>query len=143
MTEQQQAAMRQALEALEYGENAAFAMNLEGIKANLRRALERQARCENVIVPGGGYAPPVVLEQQPADGPVAKYIGEGNDGSLVQLYEDVKKGTNFYTRPQPAVPAYTADQIYQAWHKTGIDIAGVEWTKFAAALAAAPEQEGN
>lgn len=38
--------------------------------------------------------------------PVAKYIGECSDGSLVQLYEDVKKGTDFYTTPhaQPAVP---------------------------------------
>ena len=31
--------------------------------------------------------------------PVAKYIGECSDGSLVQLYEDVKKGTDFYTTP--------------------------------------------
>jgi len=31
--------------------------------------------------------------------PVAKYIGEGNEGSLVQLYDDVKKGTDFYTAP--------------------------------------------
>ena len=31
--------------------------------------------------------------------PVAKYIGEGSEGSLVQLYEDVKKGTDFYTSP--------------------------------------------
>lgn len=36
--------------------------------------------------------------------PVAKYIGEGSDGSLVQLYDDVKKGTDFYTAPQPAQP---------------------------------------
>jgi len=36
--------------------------------------------------------------------PVAKYIGECSEGSLVQLYEDVKKGTNFYTTP-PAQPA--------------------------------------
>lgn len=32
--------------------------------------------------------------------PMAKYIGEGSEGSLVQLYEDVKKGTDFYTTPQ-------------------------------------------
>jgi hypothetical protein len=36
--------------------------------------------------------------------PAAKYIGECSEGSLVQLYEDVKKGTNFYTTP-PAQPA--------------------------------------
>ena len=33
--------------------------------------------------------------------PVAKYIGECSEGSLVHLYDDVKKGTNFYTPPQP------------------------------------------
>ena len=37
---------------------------------------------------------------QPAQEPVAKYIGECFDGSLVHLYEDVKKGTDFYTTPQ-------------------------------------------
>ena len=37
---------------------------------------------------------------QPAQEPVAKYIGECSDGSLVQLYEDVKKDTDFYTAPQ-------------------------------------------
>ena len=31
--------------------------------------------------------------------PVAKYIGECSEGSLVHLYDDVKKGTNFYTAP--------------------------------------------
>jgi hypothetical protein len=44
-----------------------------------------------------------ILAEQPAQQePVAKYIGEGSEGSLVQLYEDVKKGTDFYTSPQPA-----------------------------------------
>jgi len=42
--------------------------------------------------------------------PVAKYIGECSEVSLVQLYEDVKKGTNFYTTPpaQPAPEQYAA-----------------------------------
>jgi hypothetical protein len=40
----------------------------------------------------------------PVQEPVAKYIGECSEGSLVQLYEDVKKGTEFYTT-QPAQPA--------------------------------------
>jgi hypothetical protein len=40
----------------------------------------------------------------PVQEPVAKYIGECSEGSLVQLYEDVKKGTNFYTAT-PAKPA--------------------------------------
>jgi hypothetical protein len=30
---------------------------------------------------------------------VAEYIGECSDGSLDQLYDDVKKGTKFYTSP--------------------------------------------
>jgi hypothetical protein len=43
------------------------------------------------------------LAEQPAQPePVARYIGEGSEGSLVQLYDDVKKGTEFYTNPQPA-----------------------------------------
>jgi hypothetical protein len=46
--------------------------------------------------------------------PVAKYIGECSDGSLVQLYEDVKKGTDFYTTPpeQPA-PVPLTDAVLQ------------------------------
>jgi hypothetical protein len=40
----------------------------------------------------------------PVQEPVAKYIGECSEGSLVQLYEDVKKGTNFYTTPPAAAP---------------------------------------
>jgi hypothetical protein len=43
------------------------------------------------------------LAAQPAPvQPVAKYIGECSDGSLVQLYEDVKKGTDFFTTPPAA-----------------------------------------
>ena len=44
------------------------------------------------------------IDAQPApvQEPVAKYIGECSDGSLVQLYEDVKKGTDFYTTPPAA-----------------------------------------
>jgi hypothetical protein len=53
-------------------------------------------------------AKPIPLEDiyQPVQESVAKYIGECSEGSLVQLYEDVKKGTEFYTTPpaQPAVP---------------------------------------
>ena len=41
---------------------------------------------------------------QPVQEPVAKYIGECNDGSLVQLYEDVTKGTVFYTTPPKRQP---------------------------------------
>ncbi len=41
---------------------------------------------------------------QPAQEPVAQYIGEGYEGSLVQLYDDVKKGTNFYTTPPQRKP---------------------------------------
>jgi hypothetical protein len=40
------------------------------------------------------------LAKQEQDEPAAKYIGECSEGSMVQLYEDVKKGTNFYTTPQ-------------------------------------------
>ena len=38
-------------------------------------------------------------EQPAQQEPVARYIGEGSEGSLVQLYEDLKKGTDLYTSP--------------------------------------------
>ena len=45
---------------------------------------------------------------QPSDSveqePVAKYIGECNEGSLVQLYEEVIKGAAFYTVPPKREP---------------------------------------
>jgi 6-phosphogluconate dehydrogenase len=44
------------------------------------------------------------LANQEQGEPAAKYIGEGNEGSLVQLYDDVKKGTDFYTTPQQRKP---------------------------------------
>ena len=36
---------------------------------------------------------------QPEQEPVAEYIGENWDGSIVQLYEDLQKGTKLYTTP--------------------------------------------
>jgi hypothetical protein len=42
------------------------------------------------------------IEQAMGQGePVARYLGEGNEGSLVQLYDDLKKGADLYTAPQP------------------------------------------
>jgi hypothetical protein len=42
------------------------------------------------------------IEQALGQGePVARYLGEGNEGSLVQLYDDIRKGTDLYTTPQP------------------------------------------
>ena len=43
--------------------------------------------------------PNFTSQPQPKQEPVAKYIGECSEGSLVHLYDDVKKGTNFYTTP--------------------------------------------
>lgn len=43
---------------------------------------------------GAGIAPQPAQQE-----PVAKYIGECSEGSMVQLYKDVKKGTKFYTTP--------------------------------------------
>lgn len=45
------------------------------------------------------------LSQQGEQQPVAKYIGECHDGSLVQLYEDLKKGTELYAGASPAPQA--------------------------------------
>ena len=57
--------------------------------------------------------------------PVAKYIGECKDGSLVQLYADVKKGTDFYTTPpaQPEQPAPVQEPVAEVvWGaKTGFE----------------------
>jgi hypothetical protein len=54
------------------------------------------------------------LANQEQGEPAAKYIGEGNEGSLVQLYDDVKKGTDFYTTPQQRTwVGLTDDEIYQ------------------------------
>jgi len=41
------------------------------------------------------------LAEQPAQQqePVAQYIGECSEGSLVQLYDDMKKGEKLYTSP--------------------------------------------
>jgi hypothetical protein len=63
--------------------------------------------------------------------PVAKYLGECREGSLVQLYDDVKKGTNFYTHPpqrteqclgfdvviDPSMPANTMKFVHPAQRK--------------------------
>ena len=54
-----------------------------------------------------------LTQPAPVQEPVAKYIGECSDGSLVQLYDDVKKGTNFYTTPPAARrKPLTDEQIY-------------------------------
>jgi hypothetical protein len=39
---------------------------------------------------------------KPAE-PVAKYIGECADGSLVQLYDEMKKGTELYAAPPQCI----------------------------------------
>jgi len=49
--------------------------------------------------------------------PVAKYIGECPSGSLVQLYEDVKKGTDFYTTSQQRTwVGLTDEELRQIWY---------------------------
>ena len=45
-----------------------------------------------------------MLVSQPEQEPVAKYIGESYDGSLVQFYDDVKIGTKLYTYPPKRQP---------------------------------------
>ena len=57
------------------------------------------------------------LAEQPAQQePVAEYIGECNDGSLVQLYDDVKKGAKFYISPPQRKPL-TDEQIERLWYE--------------------------
>ena len=45
-----------------------------------------------------------LMEYESEQEPVAKYLGDSHDGSLVQLYDDVEKGTEFYTSPPPRKP---------------------------------------
>ncbi len=50
--------------------------------------------------PGFAWLEPLVERTaQPQQEPVAQYIGECSEGSLVQLYDDVKKGAKLYTSP--------------------------------------------
>jgi hypothetical protein len=51
------------------------------------------------VTQGGKRIDPMSIYKEPEQEPVAKYLGECSEGSLVQLYDDVKKGTNFYTAP--------------------------------------------
>lgn len=50
------------------------------------------------------YTHPPVPTAQPEQEPVAQYIGENWDGSIVQLYEDLEKGTKLYTTPPQRKP---------------------------------------
>jgi hypothetical protein len=46
-----------------------------------------------------------IVKQMMQAEPVAKYLGECPEGSLVQLFDDVKKGADLYAAPQ-AAPAW-------------------------------------
>jgi hypothetical protein len=50
---------------------------------------------------------------KPSGEVVAKYIGECPDGSLIQLYDDLKKGTELYTAPteQTSPPRLTDEML--------------------------------
>jgi hypothetical protein len=80
---------------------------------------------------GGGFQAKRAMAadklQEPAQEPVARYIGDGSQGSLVQLYDDVKKGTDFYTTP-PQRPwvGLTDDELADIWYKGSLD-----WMEFA------------
>jgi len=87
--------------------------------------------------------------------PVAEYIGENWDGSIVQLYEDLEKGTKLYTTPPQRKPCPTCEslartvmmdqastdapqrkpltdeQVEQTWERTG------DYDSFARAIEAA------
>ena len=55
----------------------------------------------DLIAQHPGLSEELAEMQAPKQEPVARYLGEGNEGSLVQLYDDIKKGTDLYTAPQP------------------------------------------
>ena len=56
---------------------------------------------------------------QPEQEPVAKYIGECSEGSLVQLYDDVKKGTPLYASPPKRELESTADMMMELADRLG------------------------
>jgi len=144
-------AMRQALEALEEWEKSMSKGALEAHRI-LRTAIEAAKRQEpvawmfqhdetgrmNYVSNDGVHNPSTFLEMNPryalvcplyttppaapVQEPVAKYIGECFDGSLVHLYEDVKKGMNFYTTPpaaqrQPLTDEQRQELMSKAWNK--------------------------
>ena len=78
MTKQTEA-LKLALEALEYGDKASFAMNLEGVKANLRTAIEQAEKQE-----------PLVTKTEKG---IVLHTG----------WDDLPAGTPLYTTP-PAAP---------------------------------------
>jgi hypothetical protein len=80
----------------------------QGFTTDFVRAIEAKLKEKNAA------AQPAPVQ------PVAKYIGECSDGSLVQLYEDVKKGTDFYTAP-PAQPAAWEAEMRAELAKLGFD----------------------
>lgn len=49
------------------------------------------------------------LWAQPNTAPVAKYIGTCPDGDLIQLYEDLPKGTDLYAAAQPESEPHEID----------------------------------
>ena len=58
---------------------------------------------------------------QPEQEPVAQYIGENWDGSIVQLYEDLQKGTKLYTHPPRRTWAGLTDSEWSDLYETHYD----------------------
>ena len=136
MTEQQQAAMRQAL-VDEDGENKAVrwflaaylnpGMTIGGMKAHLKLSgyplwPEWAERCHpsEHLTKGGAQLwirHLFALEQQPADEPVAMvgsgfqllWTGGASFAEHVQKH-GIKVGSLFYTRPQPTAPQRSEDE---------------------------------
>ncbi len=148
-------AMKQALEALEEWEKPMSKGSLEAHRI-LRTAIAEAEKQEPVAwltgcpecgmdsgcdCDSGTWNPPAA-QPAPVQEPAAKYIGECFDGSLVQLYEDVKKGTNFYIAPPAAQrQPLTDDRIGQIIEQCKITLvnycSGEKQTEFARAIEAA------
>ena len=77
---------------------------IEAMKLALK-ALENSYALRDDIIDAKEALREALAQQSAERGePVAEYIGECSDGSLVQLYDDIKKGAKLYAVPQ-AQPA--------------------------------------
>jgi hypothetical protein len=76
-------------------------------------ALESLQRYDGTLTGAQVTEAIAIVKQMMQAEPVARYIGECSDGSLVQLLDDVKKGTDLFAAPQ-AVPQ-VAQQAEQGW----------------------------
>ena len=76
------------------------------------------------------------FRKQPSQEPVGEYLGACWDGDLIQLYDDLKKGTKLYTHPAPSWQGLSDDEINDLW-----DEYGGNWRAFSRAIGQALKEK--